>query len=261
MSNILDFDIKEFTNLKEKVKKIYYRGNLELLEKPKISIVGTRRPNSYTKEFTYKLASALANIGYNIVSGAAMGVDTIAFNAAKPTNCISVMANGLNTYYPVVNKGFIKKIESEGLILSEYPDDIKPLNYSFIKRNRLVVALGEVLIVTEADFKSGSLRSVDYALELKKDIYVLPHRMNESLGTQQLIKDNKAKVIYDIEEFLQTLKYCNLEHVSDIKDDFLEYCREHKSYEEVCKKYPQEVFEYELNGKIEILNGVIKVGR
>jgi DNA processing protein len=252
-------NIKEFNELKEQPLDLYYRGNLELLKRPKISIVGTRRPNSYTKEFTYKLSSKLSEINYCTVSGAAMGVDIIAFSGAKPDNCISVMANGLDIKYPAVNKDFITQIENQGLVLSEYKDGQKARNYTFVKRNRLVVALGEVLVVTQADLDSGSLRSVEYAQELDKEIYVLPHRLNESLGTQNLIKNNQAKVIYDIDEFLSSLKYYNLQDIADIDDEFLEYCRVNTNYEEVCSKYAQEVFEYELNGKIEIVNGVIKV--
>jgi DNA processing protein len=256
-TQIVNQKIKEFDDLKENVNTLYYRGNLELIDKPKISIVGTRRPNSYTKEFTHKISKALSDMGYIIVSGGAMGVDAIALNSATASNSIAVLANGLDIKYPAVNKELLNNIEKNGLLLSEYKDNEKARNYTFVKRNRIVVALGEVLIVTEADIDSGSLRSVDYAKELGKEIYVLPHRLHESLGTNNLIRTNVAKPIYDIDSFLS--KFEKIKKVTDTKDDFLEYCYQNSNYEEVCKKYAQKVFEYELSGKIEIINGVIKV--
>jgi DNA processing protein len=256
-SKILSQNIKEFEDLKQKVQTLYYRGDTSLLQKPKISIVGTRRPNSYSKEYTYKISKAFSNLGYAIVSGGAMGVDAIALTSAAQTNTIAVLANGLDIKYPAVNKELLNNIENNGLLLSEYEDGQKARNYTFVHRNRLVVALGEILIVTEADIDSGSLRSVEYAKELGKEIFVLPHRLHESLGTNNLIRTGIAKPIYDLDLFLG--RFEEVKKISDTKDEFLEYCYNNSSYEEVCKKYAQEVFEYELSGKIIVENGVIKV--
>ena len=144
------------------------------LNKRKISIVGTRRPNSYTKEFTYKLASKLSDANVCIVSGAAMGVDAIAHQGATSNNTIAVVANGLDIRYPSVNKNLIVDIEKNGLILSAYKENEKARNYTFVLRNEIVVALGEILIVTQADINSGTLSSVEYALKMGKKVYTLP---------------------------------------------------------------------------------------
>lgn len=253
----LNYQIPELKTMKAYPKELFYIGNTQVLKQRKISIVGTRRPNSYTKEFTHKLASKLSSTGACIVSGAAMGVDAIAHKASQNYNTIAVVANGLDIKYPSVNKNLIENIEKNGLMLSAYNKGIKARNYTFVHRNEIVVALGEVLIVSQADIKSGSLTSVEYALKMNKKVYTLPHRINESLGTQDLVKKGLIEVIYDIDEFIQELGLCKTQE--SLKDDFLEYCKSCPPYDEAVFKYSDKVFEYELMGKIQIKNAKIFV--
>ncbi len=256
MSNFIDFEFDELKYMKKKPEKLFYKGNLELLKKPKISIVGTRKPNSYTKQFTHILASRLSNLGICIVSGAAMGVDAIAHNGAGEYNTIAVVANGLDIKYPKVNSSLISKIEKNGLLLSQFEDGYKARVYSFVQRNELVVSLGNSLIVTQADLDSGSLHSVNFALKQNKKVYVLAHRCGESLGTNNLLKTNQAEAIYDIDDFLMKFEKNNKREISD---DFLEYCKNSPSYEEALKKFSTQLFEYELSGKIKINNGFVQL--
>ncbi len=97
-----------------------------------------------------------------------MGVDSIAHQNAGANNTIAIMANGLDIKYPNVNKSIITKIENEGLTLSQFKAGFKATPWSFVLRNEIVVSLGEILIVSEADLKSGSMRSVEYALKMGK---------------------------------------------------------------------------------------------
>ena len=256
MISKIDFNIDELASMKKYPDELFYMGNLELLKKRKIALIGTRRPNSYTKEFTYKLASKLSNVGICIISGAAMGVDAIAHQGAGTNNTIAVVANGLDIRYPSINKNLIIDIERNGLILSAYKEKEKAKNYTFVLRNEIVVALSELLIVTEADINSGSLTSVNYALKMGKDVYTLPHRINESLGTQELIKKGLIKVIYDIDEFIY-----NISGVRNklFEDEILKFCSLNPIYEEAYNKYPNKIFEYELEGKIKIENGKVIV--
>ncbi|HGZ70137.1 MAG TPA: DNA-processing protein DprA, partial [Nitratifractor sp.] len=157
--------------MKKAPEAIYAIGNETLLERVKVSIVGTRKPLAYTKDYTYKIAKALAKRGVVVVSGAAMGVDAIAHQGAGVENTIAVMANGLDIRYPAVNKNLIRDIEERGLTLSFYEAGFKARSWSFVARNELVVALGEILIVTEAELKSGSMRSVEFALAMGKHIF------------------------------------------------------------------------------------------
>ena len=250
----IEFKIEELSSMKKYPNEIFYIGNTELLKRKKISIIGTRRPNSYTKELTYKLSSKLSLNDICIVSGAAMGVDSIAHQGAKSNNTIAVVANGLDIRYPSVNKNLIIDIEKNGLMLSTYKEKEKAKNYTFILRNELVVALGDILIVTEADINSGSLSSIDFALKMKKEIYTIPHRLNESLGTQELVKRNLIKVIYDIDEFVEKITNKKL---SKTDDEILLFCKTNPTYESAISKFPNEILEYELDGKINIKNGKI----
>jgi DNA processing protein len=253
----LNFNIPELSNMKKYPKELFSIGNTKLLEKKKISIIGTRRPNSYTKEFTHKLASRLSALDICVVSGAAMGVDAISHQAAKPSNTIAVVANGLDIRYPAVNKNLISKIEEEGLVISAYKAGEKARNYTFVLRNEIVVALGDILIVTQADLNSGSLTSVKYALAMKKKIYTLPHRINESLGTQNLVKDGFVEPIYDIDEFISM--YTDTNNIKKHTDEILTFCQNNPSYEEAVLKFGNKIFEYELEGKIKISNAKVSL--
>lgn len=252
----IDFHIPEFDLMKKYPNDIFYIGNCSLLKNKKISIVGTRKPISYTKNLTHTLSSKLSDANITIVSGAAMGVDAIAHKAAI-NSTIAVMANGLDIKYPSVNKNLIQDIEQSGLTLSTYAPTTKARPYTFVQRNELVVALGDILIISQADINSGSLRSAEFAVKMGKQIYVLPHRINDSQGTNILLKKGLAKAIYDIDEFIEELG-CKQENKNNI-DEFLQYCSSNPTYDEAVVKYSSKVFEYELMGKIKIENGIILI--
>ncbi|RUM62188.1 MAG: DNA-processing protein DprA [Sulfurimonas sp.] len=246
----------ELQHMKTAPSVLYYEGNRALLKRPKISIVGTRRPSQYTKEITYALASKLAMRGVCIVSGAAMGVDALAHKGAGCNHTIAVMANGLDIVYPKVNRHLIENIASEGLVLSQFDEGFKATRWSFVVRNELVVALGDVLIVTQADANSGTMRSVAYAQAMGKPIYVLPHRLGESEGTQQLLRQGSAEAIYDVEAF--TAGFGSTKSTCP-SDELLEYCTRGVRYEEALARYGERIFEYELEGRIRIENGNVYV--
>ncbi len=251
-TKLVDFNIPQLKHMAKEPKELYYIGNKKLLKNKMVSIVGTRRPCNYTKDLTFKLAQALAKRGIVVVSGAAMGVDAIAHRGATPSNTIAVMANGLNIKYPAVNKSLINDIEKNGLTLSFYKDGFRATKWSFVARNELVVALGSVLIVTEADLNSGSLRSVEFALKMQKDIFVLPHRLNESLGTNELLEKGLAKAIYNIEEFANQFG-----EIVEVKNDFLDYLKQKPTVNEAISKFGNRIYEAELEGLIAIENGYI----
>ncbi len=247
---IIDFEINELQFMKKPPKKLYYRGNPKLLQRKKVSIVGSRRPSAYAKEYTYYIAKELAKRGVVVVSGAAMGIDTLAHMGAGAKNTIAVFGNGLEIIYPKVNKNLIETIYQEGLALSFFEPDFKATNWSFVARNELVVALGECLIVTEANSKSGSMRSVEFALAQGKKIFVLPHRLNESKGTNELLAKGLAVPIFDIESFLDSFGT-----VQEQKDEFSLFMQNNPTLDEAIAKFGTKVYEAELEGKIQIING------
>ena len=255
MSNVITEHILELDAMKKYPPELFYKGNLSLLHRPKVSMVGTRRPSAYTRQFTYALAKALAKRGVCVVSGAAMGVDTIAHEGAGVDNTIAVVANGLDIRYPVINRPLIEGIENRGLILSQFNDGFRATGWSFVVRNELVVALGDLLIVTEADLKSGSMRSVEYALKMGKEIWVLSHRLDESLGTNQLLAEGKANVIQDVESFVS--RFGQAVESEMLKDDFFYFCQRSPTFDETVKKFGDKVYEAELEGMVTIHNGIV----
>jgi len=242
----LDFCIKEFEKLKDKPKKMYRKGHLSLLERPKVSIVGTRHPISYTKQLTLRLGNALKKRGVCVVSGGAMGVDALAHKSSFP-NTIGVMANSLDLIYPKVNYSLLKSMEKESLLLSEYEKNTPATRYSFVLRNRMVVALGEVLVVAEADLNSGSMRSVEIAQKYGKKIYVFPHRLEDSFGTNQLLRDGLATAIYDIDCFADMFG-----EITQESDEILDFCKSNNSLQDIVEKFGDKIYEYELEGRVEI---------
>ncbi len=232
-----------------------YIGNIELLYEPKIAIVGSRKPISYTKNMTYALAQKLSQSGVCIVSGGAMGVDALAHQGAGLEHTIMVAGTGLDKRYPAINAQLISEIEQKGLVVSQFPVGEPSLKWNFPLRNELIVALGDILIVTQADLKSGTMHSVDFALSMGKKIFVLPHRLGESEGTSLLLHKGLAEAIYDIDAFVETYGQNKL----TCKDDFLLYCDTQPLYEEAIKKDAQKVFEYECMGKICVVNGKIRL--
>ncbi len=250
-------DIKELASMKKYPQNLSYSGDLKLLKKTKISIVGTRKPSKYTREFTQKLASTLSKHNICVVSGGAMGVDATAHLGAGSSNTISVLPCGIDIKYPSVNKNLLCDIERDGLLLSQFEYGFKARPWSFVTRNELVVALGEVLVVCEAELGSGSMRSIEYAIAMNKEIFVLPQRLGESSATAFLLNSGKAKAIYDIDEFVsQFSDEIDLNPYAK-SDEFLEFCQTNPTYDEALVKFPNRVFEAELSGEIEVINAKI----
>jgi DNA processing protein len=255
MTCAFPYEIPELNKMKKYPAELFYRGNTTLLERPKVSIVGTRTPSLYTQQMTERIAKALAKRGVCIVSGAAMGVDAIAHKAAGTDNTVAVLGCGLDIRYPALNSALIASIEKNGLLLSQFNDGFRATNWSFVVRNELVVALGEILIVTEADMNSGSLRSVAFAQKMGKKIYVLPHRLDESMGTNQLLEASQAEPIYNIEKFASMFG-CSVE--DDIpKDAFFYFCQKMPTLDETVEKFGERVYEAELEGIVTIHNGIV----
>ena len=254
---IIEENIPELSCMKKYPKSLSFSGDLELLKKTKISIVGTRKPSKYTRQFTQQLASALSKHNICVVSGGAMGVDATAHLGAGSSNTIAVLPCGVDIKYPAVNKNLLSDIENNGLLLSQFENGFKARPWSFVTRNELVVALGEVLVVSEAELGSGSMRSIEYALAMKKEIFVLPQRLGESGATTELLNSGRAKAIYDIDEFVAMFSDEDITITHAKSDDFLEFCKTNPTYDEALAKFPNRVFEAELSGEIDILNGKI----
>jgi len=254
---LIEFNIEELSSMKSYPKRLSYSGDLKLLQRKKVSIIGSRKPSKYSRNLTQQLATQLSNAGICIVSGGAMGIDAIAHISAKAKNTISVLPCGINIKYPAINKNLLSDIETNGLLISQFDDSFKATPWSFVVRNEVVVALGDILIVAEAQLKSGSVRSIEFAKKMGKDIYVFPHQIGDSEATNELLKNSQAKAIYNIEEFVNTIAPDSKIEKSD--DSFIEFCKTNPTYEESLNKYPNRVFEAELSGDIKIQNGKVYI--
>ena len=221
--------------------ELFYKGNLELLKREKVAIVGSRKASKYTKETTFLLAKKLSK-KFAIISGGALGVDTEAHKGAFP-NTIFVSPSSLDIIYPKSNENLIKNIYKNALALSEYEKNYRPYKYTFLQRNRIIVALSDFVIIAEAEINSGSMRSFEWAKKYEKKVYVLPHRINESSGTRYLASTNQAEVIWDIDEFCKKLG------IEDNKNIL--------SLNEAIKKYGDKLYEMELEGVVEIKNAKV----
>ncbi len=178
---------KEFLDLKCPPFVLFYKGNLELLKGEKIAIVGSRKPSDYALEATRLLA--LNKQDKVIVSGLAKGIDGQAHSYAKKT--IAILGSGIDYIYPRENYKLYERIASEGLLLSEYPYKSIPYAYNFPFRNRLIAALASEVYIMEAHEKSGTLTTINEALELAREIKVLPFNLFQKEGAynNRLIQD------------------------------------------------------------------------
>jgi DNA processing protein len=251
----IDTHIPALDAMKRYPDKLFYRGDTALLKRPAVSIVGTRRPSFYTLDAIRKLAEALAARGVCIVSGAAMGVDAAAHKGAGAADTIAVVGTGIDIRYPAVNASMIKEIEEKGLVISPFEKGSPPTQWSFVVRNEIVVALGEALIVGEAELQSGTMHSVRYAQAMGKPIYVLPHRMYESSGTQMLLQRSQAEAIYDIEVFAERFGQATDANIE--KDDFYYFCQKRPTLDEALAAFGDKVYEAELEGKITVRDGIV----
>ncbi|MDH5717984.1 MAG: DNA-processing protein DprA [Spirochaetia bacterium] len=165
---------------------LFAKGNLNLLKnESKISIVGTRRPSPISCFYSKFISNFLSKHNYTIVSGMASGIDSISHRGAiiEKGGTIGIIAHGLDHVYPqknhdLFNLALNNNINDEKkniLLLSEYPLGVKPKNYHFPKRNRIITGLSKILFFIEGGIKSGALISVKYALNQGRDVYVLRH--------------------------------------------------------------------------------------
>ena len=192
-------------------KKIYAVGNIEILRKRCVAIVGCRKCSVYSAKATEKIAYNLAKNNIIIVSGLAIGVDSYAHKGAIRANgrTIAVVAHGLDMIYPQINRELaIQIVKTGGAIISEYPIKTPISKEKFPLRNRIISGISEATIVTEAKDKSGSLITATYAIEQGRDLYALPGSIyNEnSYGTNKLIKEGAIPIIQedDVESIIKT---------------------------------------------------------
>jgi DNA processing protein len=187
---------------------LYVRGKLAEADRWSVAVVGTRSPTSYGKEAARRLAGDLADAGITVISGLAIGIDTVAHCAAleRSGRTIAVLASGLDQVYPERNRPLAEQIVASGALISEFPIGTRPVPQLFPVRNRLISGLSLGTLVVEAGASSGALITVDYALEQGRDVFAVPGSIfsKVSQGTNRLIR-NGATIVTQAEDILDAL--------------------------------------------------------
>lgn len=189
---------------------LYLKGDKSLLSKKSISIVGTRAPSEYGKMVCENFTKELSKAGLVTVSGLAYGIDTIVAESTLDVGgkTIAVLAGGLDSIYPASNTSLAKLVEENGLLVSEMRVGMKPANYSFIQRNRIVSALSLGTLIIEAGKRSGTMATARFAIEQSRELFVVPGNIysNKSEGTNNLIDEMPDTFTISPDRILSRLK-------------------------------------------------------
>lgn len=208
--SIISMKDKEYSKLLIEIYdppiSLYYKGNKKILNYEAIGMVGCREATEYGKKAAYYFSYQLAKEDKVIVSGLAKGIDSYSHIGCLAANgkTIAVLGNGLDTMYPKENRILAEEIiEKNGILLSEYPLGTKPEKMNFPARNRIISGISKGLLVIEAKEKSGTLITVDFALEQGREVFVVPGNINSinSVGTNELIKQG-AKLVTNYRDIL-----------------------------------------------------------
>lgn len=188
---------------------LYVLGDVSLLSKPSIALVGSRLSTVYGQNVARSLGGDLARVGLVVVSGLARGVDSAAHQGALVVEggTIAVLGTGIDRVYPRENEELFKKIlNRRGAIISEYPPGTPPLAANFPVRNRIIAGLSLGVVVVEATERSGSLITARLALECGKELFAVPHNITNGtgIGPNTLIR-NGAKLVQRLDDILEEL--------------------------------------------------------
>lgn len=185
---------------------IWYRGSLDHFAalSRTVGVVGSRNATHYGQRVTSELMATLVQEGAVTVSGGALGIDTVAHRNALKMNglTVAIMAGALDSLYPSANLELFDEISHKGLLISEMSPGSKPTRWRFLQRNRLIAALSEAVVVTEAGWRSGSINTVNHATELGRPVFAIPGPITSaaSAGCNRLIRDSKANLLLDVSD-------------------------------------------------------------
>lgn len=219
---------RELLSVKNHPIIITVRGNVQTLNKKKVSIVGTRHSTVSGMNFVAELSQNFAEHDYVVVSGMAMGTDTAAHIGALKSNgnaqTIAVLAGGVDYIWPLENESLYYEIMERGAIISEMPVGMKPNGTNFVQRNRWIAGIADSLIISEADMKSGSMTTARFAIEYKKPVFAIPGHPSDarSMGPNSLIKDGKANLCMSVKDFFDDEKIQKDKKINTPKNDILD---------------------------------------
>lgn len=190
---------------------LFSSGNIDLINRKTISIVGTRQITGYGTDFIQKFIKDIAPLNPVIISGFAYGVDIQAHLAAVEHNLqtIGVLAHGLNQVYPKTHKKYTASIEANGGFFTEFWSTSKPDRENFVRRNRIVAGISDATVIVESAEKGGSLITANIANDYNRDVFAVPGRVTDkySKGCNDLIKTQRANLLTSAEDFIYMMNW------------------------------------------------------
>ncbi len=193
---------------------LFLKGRWELLTRPAVAIVGSRRATEVGRRAAETMGRVLAEAGVTVVSGMALGIDGAAHRGALQGwgDTVAVLGSGFRVIYPLPHSPLFREIGKRGLLVSEFLPHELALPHHFPKRNRIIAALARAVVVVEAGRKSGALITVDHGLDLGREIFVTPGSVEnpQSQGSNALLREG-ARVLPDPAGILKELEELGLE--------------------------------------------------
>ena len=189
---------------------LYVRGRVELLNRPALSIVGSRNPTPQGIQNAESFAAALAGAGLTIASGLALGIDAAAHRGALAAkgDTIAFVGTGIDRVYPARNRELALEIGAKGCIVTEFPLGTPVMAANFPRRNRLISGVARGVLVVEAAVESGSLITARLAGEQGREVLAIPGSIHspQARGCHKLIKQG-AKLVETAEDVLEELRW------------------------------------------------------
>jgi DNA processing protein len=191
---------------------LFYKGNANLNAEKVVAVIGTRKNTDYGQRVTEDLLKGLEGLeDLLVVSGLALGIDTIAHRASLKNGLptVGVVGHGLDTIYPYSNKELANEMMLNGGILSEFPSGIKPDRQNFPQRNRVVAGISDISIIVESDIKGGAMITAYVANGYNREVAAFPGRVydSKSEGPNHLIKKNVAAMITNADDLLELMNW------------------------------------------------------
>ena len=196
------------SEIKNPPKELYYEGDIKMLEKTCVAVVGSRTTTMYGRNTAKAIARRLAENGVTVVSGMARGIDTCAHEGALDAegNTAAVFGCGIDICYPPENRTLKTELERKGLVLSEYEAGTPANRYNFPNRNRIISGLCDITIVVQARNRSGALITAELAAEQGREVMAVPGNIDSqyNLGNNKLIREGVMPII-SIDDVLEPL--------------------------------------------------------
>jgi len=199
---------------------LWMRGTLPRVERPMVTVVGTRRCTDYGRAQAHHFAAELVRRGFTVVSGLAYGIDAAAHKGALDAGgrTIAVLGSGVGRIYPQKHTGLATRIADNGAVLSEYGLDAEPDASNFPERNRILSGLALGTLVVESYAEGGSLITARLAVEQNREVFAVPGAITKdsSRGTNRLIQRGHAKLVMELEDLLEELPEITVEDPDEV---------------------------------------------